>query len=97
MSEGSDDRTEGLRERYNDAAIKPVEGNLRRWHLFRISDATGMSGEGVVASGVMFHDGTVAYKWRTDPSTVQFAECIDDVIEIHGHGGKTKVVWEDNP
>ena len=97
MSEPSDDRTEGIWERYDEHAIKPVLGNLRRWHLFRVTDKTGMSGEGVVASGVMFHDGTVAYKWRTDPSTLQFAESIADVQHIHGHGGKTKVVWEDKP
>lgn len=96
-TEPSDERTVGINEIYDSMATEKVEGDLRRWHLYRVNDHTGVSGTGIVASGVMFHDGSVAYKWRSEPSTLQYAEKIDTVVEIHGHGGKTKVVWEDKP
>ena len=91
----------GFFGRYDDEAIERVVGQLRRFHLVRVEDESGVSGTGIVASGVQFHDGTIAYRWRTAPeharSTWQIAEHIADVIAIHGHGGRTHVVWEDPP
>lgn len=85
--------------RFDDESIRDVAGDLRRFHLVRHEDESGVSGTGVVASGVEFHDGTVAYRWRTSPegsaSTFQIAESIQDVQAIHGHGGRTHIVWED--
>ena len=82
-----------------DTAIDDVRGDLRRWHLVRVIDESGVSGTGVVASGVEFQDGTVAYRWRSSPHganpTWQIADCIEDVERIHGHEGKSHVVWED--
>lgn len=68
----------------------------RRWQLVRKKDVTGMSGTGVVAEGIQFRDNSVAYKWRTSPSTVQFAESIHDVQHIHGHSGNTRVEFIDD-
>lgn len=98
MSGDTDSRTRGLNEVFDDESIEGVAGELRRWHLVRRMDVSGKSGTGVVASGVVFHDGSVAYKWRTSPSTMQYAESLDQIAavdDIHGHGGRTKVVWED--
>jgi len=67
----------------------------RRWYLYRKHDETGISGRGVVAYGVQFPDGVVAYRWTTSPRTTQFAESIYDVQHIHGHEGKTEVRWID--
>jgi len=67
----------------------------RLWHLHRDEDLSGMSGTGVVAEGVQWPDGQVAYRWTTDPSTTQLASSVEDVEHIHGHGGKTRVVWHD--
>lgn len=96
-SEGS----AGLLSRFDDEAIAEAAGDLRRWHLVRHEDESGVSGTGVVASGVEFHDGRVAYRWRRSPegsaSTFQIADRIEDVEKIHGHGGRTQVVWEDAP
>jgi hypothetical protein len=59
----------------------------------------GMSGTGVVAEGIQFRDGSVAYKWLTSPGTLQYAETADGVEavqHIHGHGGKTSIRYMDD-
>lgn len=71
-------------------------GRPRRWQLQRHEDKTGVSGTGIVAYGVEWADGTVAYRWTTNPATHQIADSIDDVENIHGHGDSTEVVWIDD-
>lgn len=73
----------------------PPTARPRRFVLHRTDDVSGKSGTGIVATGVEFPDGPVAYYWRTDPATVQFADRIEDVQAIHGHGDRTTVVWLD--
>lgn len=61
--------------------------------LQRDADVTGVSGTGVVADGVLWHDGTVALRWRGErPSTVMWGN-LDDAVAVHGHDGRTRVVW----
>ena len=61
--------------------------------LRRDEDLSGVSGTGVVAQGVEFTDGTVALRWMGSlRSTVIYAS-LEDLIAIHGHGGRTRVVW----
>lgn len=73
---------------------------MRRFHLVRTVDISGVSGTGVVAEGVQFLDGTVVYKWRPrtpgGPSQVAVWESIEDCIAVHGHGGATTVHWLDD-
>lgn len=68
----------------------------RAFHLQRDDDETGVSGTGVVAEGVEFSDGTVALRWTSAwPTSVVFHERgMESVEHVHGHGGKTRVVWE---
>ncbi len=67
----------------------------RVFHLQRDVDVTGVSGSGLVAEGVQFTDGTVVLRWCSSrPSTVIYGT-LADVKRVHGHGGKTRVVWED--
>jgi len=63
--------------------------------LVRDEDITGVSGTGIVAEGVEFTGGSVALRWDTDwPTSVVFHDKgIESVEAIHGHGGKTRVVW----
>lgn len=68
-----------------------------RFALYRHDDVHGVSGEGVVAFGTRFPDGRVAYRWLSDPRTTQFAEDVDVIRTIHGHGGKTVILWFDEP
>lgn len=66
---------------------------MRLFELQRDVDVSGASGTGRVAQGVVFDDGRVAFRWLTPTrSTVTF-DSIEDMEKIHGHDGKTKVVW----
>jgi hypothetical protein len=66
---------------------------MRAFHLIRHVDPTGVSGTGVVAEGVEFTDGTCAMKWRTRYASTAIYASADDLMEIHGHGGNTEIVW----
>lgn len=70
-----------------------------RFVLVRDEDVSGISGTGVVAEGVTFDDGTAVLRWRGQwPTSVVFHDRgLDAVREIHGHGGKTRVVTLDDP
>lgn len=68
---------------------------MRRFHLDRVVDATGVSGVGRVAEGVVFSNGWVAMTWLTKETSVVFYPRIEDVETIHGHGGMSKIVFED--
>lgn len=68
---------------------------MRRFHFQRDEDLTGVSGTGRVAEGVLFWDGAVVVRWCTDIRSFVFYNSIADAEFIHGHGGSTKIVWED--
>lgn len=67
----------------------------RRFVLNRLEDETGVSGVGLIAWGVEFPDGKVALRWNTHYSSCVWYDAMDAVVEIHGHGGKTRVDWID--
>ncbi|UXX94059.1 hypothetical protein N7U49_21900 [Streptomyces sp. AD2-2] len=69
--------------------------DLVRFHLDRHEDITGISGEGTVAGGVIFPDGTVAMRWNTGTASTAIYDSINDVVEIHGHNGATVVTLVD--
>lgn len=74
----------------------PVPGDGRMFTLDRAEDVTGMSGAGAVAEGATFFDGTVAVRWAgTDASTVVWPD-LDTAMRVHGHAGRTRVVWHPN-
>lgn len=62
------------------------------FELVREEDETGVSGVGVVAQGVVFDNNKVALTWLTKYTSICIYESLEDVINIHGHGGKTKIV-----
>jgi hypothetical protein len=47
----------------------------------------------VVAEGVEFTGGKVALHWLTVYGAVNIYDNMSVVEELHGHGGKTKVVY----
>ena len=68
---------------------------MRRFYLSRRVDVTGTSGDGLVAEGIEFSDGTVVLRWLSGtPSTVIYHR-LDDAIKVHGHDGQTVIVWRD--
>jgi hypothetical protein len=68
---------------------------MRRFTLTRVDDVNGVSGCGVVADGVVFTDGAVVLRWRSDtPSTVLYNR-LEDMSRVHLHNGRTFVSWID--
>ena len=52
-----------------------------------------MSGTGCVAQGVEFDNGKCALTWLSEISSVAVYDKIEDIEKIHGHGGKTQIVF----
>lgn len=65
---------------------------MRLFELRRTVDESGVSGTGTVAQGVIFDGGWCVVCWLTEHRSVAVYENIDEVIAIHGHNGKTKVM-----
>jgi hypothetical protein len=70
---------------------------LKRFHFERIEDVSGTSGCGKVAEGCVFPTGEAVVYWLGAHSSINMYHSIDDVIFIHGHQGKTRIVWDDPP
>lgn len=70
---------------------------MRNFVLQREEDLTGVSGTGVVAEGTEFSNGTVVLVWTSQwPTSVVFHDKgMESVEHIHGHNGRTKIVWVD--
>ena len=69
------------------------EEQLRTFTLRRTEDVSGVSGTGTVAEGVEFHDGQVVLSWFGHHHTLEISPSVRDIMEIHGHGGKTIIEW----
>lgn len=69
---------------------------FRRFIVVRDDDVSGVSGTGVVCEGVQFSDRHAAVHWLGKwPMTTPHHKGIRTIEAIHGHGGKTRVVWLD--
>ena len=71
------------------------QSRMRRFVLERAEDLTGTSGTGVVAEGVVFSNGHVAYSWISPLATVTTCLSVDVVERLHGHEGRTTVRFLD--
>jgi hypothetical protein len=75
-----------------------VDEEPRAARLFRLErneDVSGQTGLGVVAQGVVFPSGKVALCWEAPPHAVAVYGRIEDVERVHGHSGRTLVVFQD--
>jgi hypothetical protein len=70
---------------------------MRLFELRRDEDLTGVSGTGTVAGGVEWDDGRVAMRWFTNINSTVLYDDMEAVNYIHGHDGRTKVVYLDEP
>lgn len=68
---------------------------MKRFYLYRTEDETGVSGVGIVAEGAEFENGQAILCWLTEHTSVAIYRSVKELETIHGHGGKTKVVWID--
>ena len=66
---------------------------MRNFWLKRIEDESGVSGVGVVAEGTQFENGKCVLAWVTQFQSVAVYDSIEELERIHGHNGKTLVVW----
>ena len=72
---------------------------MRRFELHRHEDVSGISGTGVVAEGVAFSgNGPVALRWTSEwPTSVVFHDKgVESLEAVHGHNGRTEIVWLDD-
>ncbi len=67
---------------------------MRTFALHRDEDVSGVSGTGRVAEGVEFSDGTVVLRWLTRTGSVAVYLNGADMEKVHGHDGRTRVVWD---
>lgn len=80
----------------------PSAQNYRRqaFRLRRHSDVTGVSGTGDIAEGAHFSDGSAVLCWKPQPergvdkSSIALWPDIPNLLGIHGHDGKTEIVWQ---
>lgn len=68
---------------------------MRKFVLVRTQDVSGISGTGIVAQGIEFGNGSCALTWMTPYRCAATYESIKALEHVHGHGGSTQVVWED--
>ena len=61
-------------------------------HIERNADINGNTGTGIVAEGVIFTSGKVVIQWLHEISSIVTFDCIEDLLAIHGHNGKTVVI-----
>ena len=74
-------------------SIYGILAEMKRFLLKRIEDESGVSGVGIVAEGVMFSNGKCALAWVTQFQSVAIYDSITELENIHGHNGKTVIVW----
>lgn len=67
---------------------------LRKFHIERHEDVSGLSGTGIVAVGVMYPTGLCIMEWVTPIKSLGQYHSIADLEALHGHEGRTKVVWD---
>lgn len=70
-----------------------MDSQMRKFVLEREEDESGVSGTGIVAEGVVFTNGFAVLSWLTPLTSVAVYHSIDVLERVHGHGGKTKVVF----
>jgi hypothetical protein len=64
---------------------------MKKFHLQRLEDESGVSGTGWVAEGVEFANGKCVVSWLTKYTSVAVYENMLSLEAIHGHNGKTVV------
>jgi len=72
----------------------PLRGDIATFHLLRLDDESGVSGIGWVAEGAVFSNGWVVLVWPTGTPSLNFYASIADVEAVHGHGGRTRIVFD---
>jgi hypothetical protein len=67
----------------------------RRFELCRHDDVSGISGTGRVAEGIQFSTGKCVIEWLSRTPSISIFDSIEELLTIHGHDGKTELIWLD--
>lgn len=67
--------------------------DAKLFYMLRHEDAGGISGTGVVAVGCVFPNGRIVFQWVTYRTSMEFYDTMDNLIEVHGHEGKTEIIF----
>lgn len=70
---------------------------IKTFYLFRHSDVNGLSGTGIVAVGSVYPNGKAHMQWVSFKSSFEMHESVESLIDIHGHGGMTELIYGDPP
>lgn len=82
-------------EMYEDAP-RVLRPKFRRYTLVRDDDVSGVSGTGTVCEISEFSDGHAALHWLgKHPLTTPHPRGVKEIMELHGHDGKTRLVRVD--
>lgn len=65
---------------------------MRAFKLFRLNDASGVSGTGYVAEGVEFANGQCVIHWLTQFESIGVYPSVEELMRVHGHAGQTVLV-----
>jgi hypothetical protein len=68
---------------------------MKKFHLLRTQDESGVSGTGVIAEGAMDHNGVCFLSWLTKYQSWGIYPSMETLENIHGHGGKTQIVYDE--
>jgi hypothetical protein len=68
---------------------------IRTFKMHRVEDVSGTSGTGVVAEGVIWSSTKVTISWLTIHKSIAIYDSLAEMEAIHGHDGRTKIVWDD--
>jgi hypothetical protein len=79
----------------HDDGVEACRGaRARLFHLFRTEDESGISSTGCVAEGVVFSNGWVVLVGLSKTPSMSVYPTINAVLAIHGHRGKTRIVFD---
>jgi hypothetical protein len=71
----------------------------RLFRIIRDHDESGVSGTGHVADGAVFSTGATVINWLPENaagvSSIVIYHSLPDAERVHGHGGKTRFVFEE--
>lgn len=68
-----------------------------RFYLKRTEDVSGVSGIGIVAEGCIFQNKRCVLSWLPVTTSFEMFDCVEDLLKIHGHEGKTTIQYIDSP
>jgi hypothetical protein len=71
---------------------------MKLFNLNRAVDASGVSGVGLIAEGVVFSGGQAVLHWVSERTVVGVSSLViydsmEDLVKVHGHNGNTTVEW----